>query len=51
MADPTWQESVHSYYGVKSYTEEIKSRTKPEETSDTPDTPYEETPYTKPQKG
>ncbi|HVW64904.1 MAG TPA: PRC-barrel domain-containing protein [Nitrosospira sp.] len=51
MADPTWQESVHSYYGVKSYTEEIKSRAKPEETSDTPDTPYEETPYTKPQKG
>jgi sporulation protein YlmC with PRC-barrel domain len=43
MADPAWENSVHSYYGVKSYKE-------PEETPDTPDTPYEETPYTKPQK-
>jgi hypothetical protein len=47
MADPAWQNSVHSYYGLRSYTESGKIP----ETSDTPDTPYEETPYTKPQKG
>jgi sporulation protein YlmC with PRC-barrel domain len=38
MADPMWQNKVHSYYGAKPY----------KETVDTPDTPYDETPYTKP---
>jgi len=36
-ADPMWQ-NVHSYYGAKPY----------KEPADTPDTPYDETPYTKP---
>jgi sporulation protein YlmC with PRC-barrel domain len=38
MADPMWQNKVHSYYGAKPYREPV----------DTPDTPYDETPYTKP---
>ncbi len=37
MADPMWQ-NVHSYYGAKPYKEPV----------DSPDTPYDETPYTKP---
>jgi sporulation protein YlmC with PRC-barrel domain len=36
-ADPMWQ-NVHSYYGAKPY----------KESTDSPDTPYDETPYTKP---
>ncbi len=38
MADPMWQNKVHSYYGAKRYKEPV----------DSPDTPYDETPYTKP---
>jgi sporulation protein YlmC with PRC-barrel domain len=47
MADPTWQNTIHSYYGTKSYTESYKEPyTEPK---DTPDSIYQETPYTKPQ--
>jgi sporulation protein YlmC with PRC-barrel domain len=38
MADPTWQNTIHSYYGTKPYTGP----------TDTPDIPYDDTPYTKP---
>ena len=47
MADPTWQTTIQSYYGTKSYTEPYGESGKQPE--DTPDTPYEETPYTRPQ--
>jgi sporulation protein YlmC with PRC-barrel domain len=40
MTDLSWQNTIHSFYGTKSYTEPA---TQPE---DTPDTPYEDTPYT-----
>ncbi|MBA4142600.1 MAG: PRC-barrel domain-containing protein [Nitrosospira sp.] len=39
MADPAWQSTVHSYYGAKPYTEP----------ADSPDIPYDDTPYTDPQ--
>ncbi len=38
MADPTWQNTIHSYYGTKPYIGP----------ADTPDVPYEDTPYTQP---
>lgn len=39
MADPTWQNTIHSYYGTKNYTQP----------TDSPDTPYEgDNPYIKP---
>jgi|SRR5690242_11975942 sporulation protein YlmC with PRC-barrel domain len=38
MADPMWQNKVHSYYETKPYQEPL----------DSPDTPYTDTPYTKP---
>jgi sporulation protein YlmC with PRC-barrel domain len=38
MADPIWQNEVHAYYGTKPY----------KEPADTPDVPYEDTPYTAP---
>jgi sporulation protein YlmC with PRC-barrel domain len=38
MADPMWQNEVHSYYGTRPY----------KETSDTPDICYDDTPYTRP---
>ena len=38
MADPTWQNTIHSYYGTKPYIGP----------TDTPDIPYDDTPYTKP---
>jgi len=37
MADPTWQNTINAYYGTKSYSGP----------TDTPDIPYEDTPYTK----
>lgn len=49
MADPTWQNQIHSYYGTKSYTEpsdRVAGRP-----TDSPDTPYDETPYTTTQTG
>jgi len=47
MADPTWQNTVQSYYETKSYTEPYgKSGKQPK---DSPDIPYDETPYTEPQ--
>ncbi|MDQ3185573.1 MAG: PRC-barrel domain containing protein, partial [Pseudomonadota bacterium] len=36
MADPTWQNTIHSYYGTKPYIGP----------TDTPDVPYDDTPYT-----
>ena len=45
MADTSWQNTIHSYYGTKSYTEPSYTG----QPKDTPDTPYEETPYTKSQ--
>lgn len=38
MADPMWQNKVHSYYRAKPYNEP----------TDTPDVPYSDTPYTVP---
>jgi sporulation protein YlmC with PRC-barrel domain len=49
MADPTWQNSVHSYYGTKSYTESSHTKSY-REPQDTPDSVYQETPYTDPLK-
>src|SRR5688500_13090493 len=47
MADPTWQNTTHSFYGTSSYTQPYAhTATEPE---DTPDTPYDETPYTQSQ--
>ena len=37
MADPTWQNTISTYYGTKPYSGP----------TDTPDIPYEDTPYTK----
>ena len=42
MADPSWQNTIHSYYGTKTYTEPPRMK----QPTDSPDTPYEETPYT-----
>ncbi|SOD40149.1 PRC-barrel domain-containing protein [Nitrosovibrio sp. Nv4] len=44
MADPAWQTTIHSYYGTQSYKE---SPGQPAQPKDTPDIPYDETPYTK----
>ena len=49
MADPAWQNKIHAYYGTKSYTES-SSRVSGQPT-DSPDTPYEDTPYTATQTG
>ncbi|SEL59370.1 PRC-barrel domain-containing protein [Nitrosovibrio tenuis] len=38
MADPTWQNKVHSYYRIKPF----------REPGDSPDIPYDDTPYTNP---
>lgn len=49
MADPTWQNKIHAYYGTKSYTEPYdRASSQPK---DSPDTPYEQTPYTTTQTG
>jgi sporulation protein YlmC with PRC-barrel domain len=40
MADPAWRSTIHSYYETESAPHV--------EPSDTPDVPYEETPYTQP---
>jgi sporulation protein YlmC with PRC-barrel domain len=49
MADPTWQNKIDAYYGTRSYTEHSgKPVGQPE---DTPDIPYEDTPYTRAQTG
>ncbi len=49
MADPTWQNTIDAYYDTKSYTEPYGKPAKQPE--DTPDTPYDETPYTTTQPG
>jgi sporulation protein YlmC with PRC-barrel domain len=49
MADPTWQNTINAYYDTKSYSEPYGKPAKQPE--DTPDTPYEETPYTATQTG
>lgn len=53
MADPTWQNTIQSYYGTKSYTEPYTepSGKSDKQPKDTPDIPYDETPYTEPQTG
>jgi len=38
MADPMWKNKIHSYYGAKPY----------KEPADSPDIPYDNTPYTTP---
>ena len=42
MADTSWQNTVNSYYGTKTYTESSSTK----QPTDSPDTPYEQTPYT-----
>jgi sporulation protein YlmC with PRC-barrel domain len=47
MADLKWQNTIHSFYGIKSYTERSEGSGEPaKQPQDTPDTPYEDTPYT-----
>jgi sporulation protein YlmC with PRC-barrel domain len=47
MADLNWQNTIHSFYGAKSYTERTQPSGEPvKQPQDTPDTPYEDTPYT-----
>ena len=42
MADTSWQNMINSYYGTKAYTESSRMK----QPTDSPDTPYEQTPYT-----
>jgi sporulation protein YlmC with PRC-barrel domain len=42
MADTSWQNTINSYYGTKTYTESSRMK----QPTDSPDTPYEQTPYT-----
>ncbi|SEO12943.1 PRC-barrel domain-containing protein [Nitrosospira multiformis] len=42
MADTSWQNTINSYYGTKTYTESSSTK----QPTDSPDTPYEQTPYT-----
>ena len=52
MADLNWQNTIHSFYGTKSYTERSEPSGEPvKQPQDTPDTPYEDTPYTTTQTG
>jgi sporulation protein YlmC with PRC-barrel domain len=47
MGDLNWQNTIHSFYGAKSYTDRTERPGKSaQQPQDTPDTPYEDTPYT-----
>jgi sporulation protein YlmC with PRC-barrel domain len=47
MGDLSWQNTIHSFYGAKSYTERTERPGKSaQQPQDSPDTPYEDTPYT-----